>query len=78
MKAVCPVCKGERGSYDPCGDNYAMVWLACQECDGSGEVKPPCAECRTCAALGEIYVEATDSWDQCPDCDRVDPTLTHA
>lgn len=33
---VCTACKGECGSYDPCGDDYAMVWLSCQECEGKG------------------------------------------
>lgn len=37
--------------------------------------KPPCAQCLRCASLGEIYVKETDSWEPCPECDRVDPTM---
>lgn len=32
----CPICKGEGGSYEPCGEDYSMMWLRCQECDGEG------------------------------------------
>jgi len=38
-KVVCPVCHGERGMYEPCGEDYSMMWLECRECDGSGEVE---------------------------------------
>ena len=33
----CPVCKGNGGSYESCGDDYGMVWLECMECDGKGK-----------------------------------------
>lgn len=36
-KIVCPICSGEGGSYEPCGEDYGMVWYICMECDGSGE-----------------------------------------
>jgi pyruvate/2-oxoglutarate/acetoin dehydrogenase E1 component len=35
---ICQACNGERGSYEPCGEDYGMVWLACNECNGTGEV----------------------------------------
>lgn len=38
MTAACSLCKGEGGSYDPCGEDYSMVWSACCECGGSGEI----------------------------------------
>ena len=37
-KKECPVCYGDCGAYEPCGEDYTMVWLECAECEGSGEV----------------------------------------
>lgn len=39
MRVACPVCKGEGGSYEDCGEDYTAMWLVCTECDGSGWVE---------------------------------------
>lgn len=36
---TCPICKGEGGSYDYCGEDYSAVWLMCSECLGRGEIE---------------------------------------
>lgn len=38
-KVKCPVCAGEGGSYDYCGEDYGAMWLVCTECDGAGKIE---------------------------------------
>lgn len=38
MKQVCPFCSGDGGSYEYCGNDYAAMWLVCEECNGTGFV----------------------------------------
>lgn len=34
----CTICHGDGYYYEPCGEDYSMVPLTCNECDGRGTV----------------------------------------